>query len=491
MSYTLQTAFQKLNEVEKKRLFSLYKNSPLALKLFQCLNEKTDTIINSRKLIFLLYGEEKDNKEYKVFENRYHKIKKKILDDINDIILPSTESSFEEEEELEKCRILLSEGNNINLVKRLEKLENVCWEKNIFELLPAVFDLTASCLQSSLDFKTNSNIYKKWSKAINLNKDLEDAKRISRELYGFYKNNNEKNLKHALKKLKYITLKNKKRPRFEMIYHFVCLNIKSFDSSANSRAIKRHFNRLNYLIEKNRDMPIRSCRKISKKNQILDFYNISIGIYSKELNFYAANKIAIKTFDFIFDNQEIEHAGKYNLLSIAHFNNWIMLSIITGDFKQAKKFIAKYTYVVKHGFLNGIDGFDKLMILYCSIYEYGQIGTNDINSLNNLIKTKNTAQIFTIIPINSLRLLILQACLLRQEYKKSLNYIESLKDKPDIYSLYKTTIETFISNSFNYDKQKEILNMVKKEEMHNNEVRYAFTLKWLRNFILKYQEIKK
>jgi hypothetical protein len=223
----LKEKFSKLSSLEKERLTGNYKNSPLILKLVEFLEKQKESNFNTRTCIQHVYGAEAGNGNYKVIENRFFKLRKKLIDSLSGNRTDDTALSTPDEEmELRTCVELFNNGQKNLAYKKLEALEEICWKKNLFELLPRVIDRLIFCNQSFNTLEKNTALYKRCDTAIKLSSlTLQVLKNVRR----VYEINYLKGISAADNELRFIKKtadRYKQYPRFSFIYHYVSLYYK-------------------------------------------------------------------------------------------------------------------------------------------------------------------------------------------------------------------------------------------------------------------------
>src|ERR1051326_6417565 len=147
MNKQLFDSYKKLAETEKAEMRFRLKDSPVGLSFIEFLDKCNNRNFRNSDVVQHIYKDELDKKPYAVLENRFFKLRKKITDEF--LSRASDHATFlpEEENELQNCRKLIRENEKEAAFHRLTALEKDCWEKNIFELLPAIIDQLIFCNQ--------------------------------------------------------------------------------------------------------------------------------------------------------------------------------------------------------------------------------------------------------------------------------------------------------------------------------------------------------
>lgn len=223
----LKERFSRLSSLEKERFVSSYKNSPLVLKLIEFIEKQKESNFSTPKCIQYVYGTSAGAADYKIIENRFFKLRKKLVDALAETQTITGQSNMPEEEmELWACIDLFNAGQKSLAYKRLETLENTCWKKNIFELLPRIIDRLVYCNQTFNTLEKNIALYRRYDAAIKLGALTQQVLKNVRRIYEI---NYLKGVSAAGNELRFIKKtadKYKQYPRFSFIYHYVSLYYK-------------------------------------------------------------------------------------------------------------------------------------------------------------------------------------------------------------------------------------------------------------------------
>jgi hypothetical protein len=222
MNTYLFDRYKKLNDTERSEFAFRFKDSPVATRLIGFLEKGSLPGFKIRAAIDVIYGNEKGKVEYSILENRYFKLRKKLLDELgnsgkNDVVQQHTD----EELKFFKAKNLVSSANKDAGYKMLVELEKECWAKNIFELLVPVIDQLIFCNQSFNKIENNKMLYVRLKKAIGLQADINKAIMIARRVYEISYSKGVIYAKKELASLKQFAVKHKHYPRFSLCYHHV------------------------------------------------------------------------------------------------------------------------------------------------------------------------------------------------------------------------------------------------------------------------------
>jgi hypothetical protein len=345
MNRELYDAFKKLSDTARNELKFKLKDSPLARKLYDFLETNDNRNFRNRDAVAKLYGDELDGSNYAMLENRYFKIRKKFTEEW--LQSPETSSLLltEEEEELLKCKQLVMENHKEQAYQKLLLLEKSCWEKNIFELLPAIIDNLVFCNQTLNRLERNEELYERMQKAIVLQADCYRLIMLARKIYEI---NFRKGVLHAKKELaeiKELGLKHKAYPRFIMCYHHVSLYYKlgSRDYLEDMQVISRHFRQHKELNSKYPYMPLVSYRRNYSIYQHMHHSQIQVFYHYNRMEFEDACQAMREVWERIHGENDAYALFKTESI----YYNMFSSQRTTGRFAEAEKTIQLYMTFLK------------------------------------------------------------------------------------------------------------------------------------------------
>ncbi|HTB06415.1 MAG TPA: hypothetical protein VK806_05625 [Bacteroidia bacterium] len=345
MNHLLFDTYKKLSETEQAELRHKYKDSEVGLRLIGFLDQCTNRNYKNIDAVSFIYKDSSEE-EYSVLENRYFKLRKKALDDLKDI---STEESgklvTEEEDILNQCWYLISTGDKKTAYKQLVELEKICWERNIFELLPSILDNLVFLNQSFNQVEKNKEIYVALEKALTLQYDINRAIMLTRQVYDIMITQGLKFAKKQFAGLKELADKNKDYPRFAMCYHHTSLYFKSSSPEYldNQQVVSRHHADFKKLFAENPRTPLISYKPDYDKfthfhfSQINTFYHNNRGEYEEA---YEAMKDA---WNMVHSSNSVFNRFKTEGL---YFNMFTM-QLITGRYRDALETCNMYVTFIK------------------------------------------------------------------------------------------------------------------------------------------------
>ena len=136
MNKTLYDDYKKLSEIEQSELNYKFKDSPVGLKLIDFLKNCSNRNFKNSDAVSFVYNNNSEKTTYSVLENRYFKLRKKILDELLKSTVDNQTGELLTPEQLilYRNKNLTSASNKEGAYKELVELEKECWKKNIFEI---------------------------------------------------------------------------------------------------------------------------------------------------------------------------------------------------------------------------------------------------------------------------------------------------------------------------------------------------------------------
>lgn len=251
--------YQNLSVAEKQNLKDVFVNSPKANRCLNYLeNAKNDNFIEQSKLITYIYKEELENTEYKVIENRFFKLRKKITESIQktSLIAPKDETLTDEEKVWLKLRHNIQKNDFQELLPQLTTLYETLKSRNIFELMPSVAEGIVNYYQI---FRTKNEVQpwlEEWKKAIDVSEEWEIHKINVRTAYQNIIEFGFESAKTVLSDMRKRAKKMQTYPRFSMVYHYTFVNSKIHDTSKDFRVTEKNFRELFAIHEQNPYIPL-------------------------------------------------------------------------------------------------------------------------------------------------------------------------------------------------------------------------------------------
>jgi len=376
----LKENFAKLSSLQKGRLVSVYKNSPLILKLIKFIEKQKETNFNTRACIQYVYDTDANKADYKTIENRFFKLRKKLIDGLSKNKTDNKQAHAPDEElELRACIDLFNEGQKNLSYKRLEILENTCWEKNIFELLPRIIDRLIFCNQSFNTLEKNAALYKRCDLAIKLNATTQQVLKNVRRVYEI---NYLKGISAANNELRFIKKaadRYKQYPRFNFIYHYVSLYYKLGSSEyINKMAVLgKHHSSLKKIYQTAGRMTVFYIPNYVYYQEV-HLKEISMFYYYNRCDFEEAYRESGELKKFISKN----HSPKAE----SFFYNAFRTELAYGRYQEAKQTVDEYAEVLRKN-----NQIEKLPIIYALqmmlyVFAYPKIKYDNISYMESMFE---------------------------------------------------------------------------------------------------------
>ena len=354
MNNILVDTFNKLTDTQRTELRRKYKDSAIGLRLFEFLSTVKENDFKTAHAVEHIYNTAKAE-EYSVLENRYFKLRKKMLDDLQALSKDAGAPQLLAEEEaiLNQCKYLVSTGEKKEAYKRLTELERRCWERNIFELLPQILDNLIFCNQAFNELDKNKALYTRMEEAIALQYDIYRVNILSRQVYDVFFTKGLTHAKSQFNSLKELAEKNKKYPRFLMCYHYMSLYYKASapEYFNNMQVVSRHLTEFKKLYEVHQQVPLMNYRANYAKHFHFHFNQITAFFHNNRCEFEDAYQCVKKMWDLATSADSVYKHYKTEAL----YANLMQVQNLTGRYKDAFETCNTYT-----NFLKGNNHLDRL-----------------------------------------------------------------------------------------------------------------------------------
>ncbi len=345
MNAQLYDSFKSLNDLSKAEIREKLKDSPVGMKLFDFLEKNKNRNFRNRDVVEQIYTINTDKTSYQILENRYFKLRKKFMEEYFAVKVEKDEFLAEEELELLNIRKLLHRNEKDVALQALISLEQKCWEKNIFELLPSVIDNLIFCKQLLNKMSPNDEAYSRMDKAIQTQAAINRVTLLARKVYDI---NYRKGISHAKKELaemKEISKKFKDYPRFSICYHHVSLYYKlgSSDYIEDMQVISRHFREVKQSFSLYSSMPLIVYRRNYNLYQQMHYRQMIMFYHYNRCEFEEAYKMMKEFWDRIFSEPHI-----YNIYrSESIYFNMLNCQRLTQRFTDAEQTLNEYAAFLK------------------------------------------------------------------------------------------------------------------------------------------------
>ncbi|HSY77673.1 MAG TPA: hypothetical protein VK890_12485 [Bacteroidia bacterium] len=352
MNHILLDTFRKLTDTQKTELYRKYKDSGIGLKLFGFLTTVQANDFKTTEAVKHIYNGATE--AYSVLENRYFKLRKKVLDDIKAFSKDEgLQLLAEEEAALNQCKYLISSGDKKEAYKRLNELERLCWERNIFELLPAILDNLIFCNQAFNELEKNKALYARMEEAIALQYDIGRVNILSRQIYDVFFMQGLAQARAQFNSLKELAEKNKKYPRFLMCYHYMSLYYKASapEYFNNMQVVSRHHAEFKKLYTVHSHVPLMNYRANYAKHFHFHFNQITALFHNNRCEFEDAYLSVKRIWDLAQSSDSVYKQYKTESL----YSNFFNVQVLTSRYRDAFETSNAY-----NSFLKSNKHFDRL-----------------------------------------------------------------------------------------------------------------------------------
>jgi hypothetical protein len=264
MNKEIKYLYQELTAANKAQLQVDFKKSPKMLCYVQALEEMG--YVSTQKAIQVIYADESQNIESTTLINRFYKLRRTLHLHLLQVLKNTLKSSTTEETELKFLQLLLLKNEDTYVLEKAKKLEQKCWDDNLFELLPELINLIISALHFNQAFNIDEI-------AAYIEK-LDTANDLLHTLYKFKNYVNTFRLKiinaynyddftthytHVINKMRRKATALKEHKRFSLIYHYVGFTVGSHIQTIvhkTGNVLTRHLNQLEKTLLEHPNIPM-------------------------------------------------------------------------------------------------------------------------------------------------------------------------------------------------------------------------------------------
>lgn len=368
MNKYIYESFKKLNDAEQSTLIHRFKDSPTVARFIEFIkkadvpNFKTTNAINS------IYVKEKDKTDFRILENRYFKLRKKLADELEQMQKADfTRLQTDEEQRFLNARHLIASENKELAYKLLVLLEKECWEKNIFELLPSIIDQLIFCNQSFNRLENNKSLFIRQKDAIVLLCDMNILGMTARKIYEIHYTNGVEHIAKDLLILRKLASKHKQYPRFLLCYYHIAAYYKLGSANAyDEKTISRNLTAYKRLQRKHPMIPLMQYKANYIQFQHMHFNQMMISWHFSRCEFDEAHLAMKEVWSLIVNDNSIFKMYK----SESSYFNMITAQCMTKRYTEALTTINDFI-----SYLRTNQQTDKLMIpnvlkawIYSDIY---------------------------------------------------------------------------------------------------------------------------
>lgn len=322
MNREIKHLYQELSPANKIQLQLDFKKSPKMLCYLQALEETE--YVSTQKAIQAIYTEEVPQVENTTLINRFYKLRRTLHIHLLQCLKNTLKSSTDEETELKFLQLLLLKNEHAYVLEKAKKLEQKCWEENLFELLPELIHV----IISSLHFHQSSNVEEiaTYIEKLDLANDLLHTLHQFKNYVNTFRlkiisnDNYDDFIAHYTKVINKMRRKAsalKKHKRFSLIYHYVGFTIGSQMQTLvqkTGNVLTRHLNQLEKILAECPNMPI-SIYTPNHRLHVMDSLLINQALY-----WYQKGNMK-KSYQCILDNEQLNQENS-NLYLIRVGNNF-------------------------------------------------------------------------------------------------------------------------------------------------------------------------
>jgi len=249
MNAEIHQLYHSLNETQQKILKHKTADSSRLTQLIEFIEQKKKNFQN-HEIIQHLFSTGILDKEFNKARNNYFKLRKKLIETIEELKKENTEI-LPLENELRECRKLIKEQQYSAAKRKLEILKIELENNNIFEYLhDCIYQLinVHECLATGYSIEYY-NLLKEYQKAYELNYDLHQMLFLYKAKY------HEDKEPALLERMSRIAQKNKIYPRFTIIYYY-CKVLFGISATTPKRTAKADIKKLENSMEKHPEVPV-------------------------------------------------------------------------------------------------------------------------------------------------------------------------------------------------------------------------------------------
>lgn len=333
MNQLLQNRYNELGAEEISRLRHRLSDSPRALLLFDLLEKRRGKKLNTIDAVDFVYKGESGN--FETLRNRFFKLRKQVIGYFSE---PGGEAGaggialLPLEEQLYRCRQLISE-NHFQLARNeLRQLIADCRKQNVFEVLPEAISQLVYCNMAMNVLRDNERLLRELTDASALLNDLRHAQALSRNVYLLTHTRQGTKIPALLRQMRRLSIVRAGFPRFRLFYHFTVVGYTVGLPGFSTKAHARHLTALKRLMEANPGMPAGYYEPNS--GTIMQFYLLS----AEGTSHFMKGDVAACYSCFKEAWEIMERTPNLRVRrSESFFANRIAIEVATGRYREALK----------------------------------------------------------------------------------------------------------------------------------------------------------
>ncbi|BDS14344.1 hypothetical protein [Aureispira anguillae] len=372
MNEEIYFLYKDLPYIQQRYIYQLFEKSTKMKRLIEVIESK-GRHFKTVYAVNYIYSQETQTTDFKVLINRFYKLRQELKDWLLNQLKYSPVCFTDEEQELIYLKQLIINNEYTLARERLKTLEQICWEKNLFELLHQVIELRLRCIQASstLGDSTEEELLEQYERAHELFMVLSKIKTIGFKTAYSPKDKTDK----YLEKIKTIIRPYTQYPRFKLFYHYIAFS-KRFASINNSKQVtSRHLNAFKKLQQAQPDMPKIFFERHYKERDY--FYSLM-----KEAAFYSNMNEHKKALKLIKEIVAFEQSNKvYLTKNDGYMSNKFIIAMCAKDYDFAfgvlkeRKIFQEVNNVKKHAY-----PFECILLdFYSQAFPFYTCTTEEIN----------------------------------------------------------------------------------------------------------------
>ncbi|MBN8703838.1 MAG: hypothetical protein J0M08_12290 [Bacteroidetes bacterium] len=298
MNHSLYSKIKDLDSKELNQCKLDFANAHFILKTIEYVISCNEPHFRTQQIVSYLYSSELKKTPIITLQNRYYKIRKRLLEYFNakrklqQTILTSEETRF-----YELTRTTKYNANEVDYENKLDALEKDLWDNNVFELLPLLLEHRLS-REFERGMKFHS-LLKKYKKAKLLQEDISQVKELRFVMAELNFKYGEKAIIEYLNKVEYLAQKNSEYLRFKFLYNYLCVyNKRKWDKLSDVKVLKKHLS---------------VCKSIVAKYPRIPLFDYTIDYEKDTAIKIIGTEAAVLYFNYEYDKAEIALLSKIKL----------------------------------------------------------------------------------------------------------------------------------------------------------------------------------
>ena len=328
MNKVLYDWYHALEAPDREALRLRFADSPVSLRIIAFLESSERNFKNVQAVRFL-YEKELGEDNYLKLQNRWFKLRKKLLEAAQSSRSMTDDLMTEEETLYFHCRQLLRKKEIEAAKAQLETLEQRCWELNIFELLPDILHDLIYCAQVFQKYDEGDVLIKRLDDANQLRADIMRGKRWMAQNYQDVIRFGYSHIEARFEELKVLAEANPDYPRFTLMYHIYTMALGSDVNAMALDQLEKHQDAFTNLWRKHPEMPVESYRPNYTANTSAYVLGRQMAMYYIGGETEKARLVMLRYWDLLEEHQDFLRIGDRDM------TNRIHLEIYSGHFKEA------------------------------------------------------------------------------------------------------------------------------------------------------------